>query len=66
MTISMKPLITAISDASRATDDGSQRAVPSGRRHRAEHTYSLAAIRYDDLDYRLMDTFPASDAVARY
>lgn len=27
---------------------------------------ALAPILYDKVDYRLMDTFPASDAVARY
>lgn len=36
-------------------------ASPSGLR-RAAHEF----VKYDELDYRLMATFPASDAIARY
>lgn len=34
--------------------------------NRTRSTSLPLAMRYDDLDRRLIDTFPASDAVARY
>jgi hypothetical protein len=38
----------------------------AGRSKDAETARSSPPQRYDEVDLRLMDTFPASDAVARY
>jgi hypothetical protein len=41
-------------------------AVSGEPRQRVQHTAIQPRLQYDDVDRRLMDTFPASDAVARY
>jgi hypothetical protein len=40
--------------------------VATSIRTRTESNEARSSTRYDDVDMRLMDTFPASDAVARY
>jgi hypothetical protein len=41
-------------------------AVSGEPRQRLQRTWIQSRLQYDDVDRRLMDTFPASDAVARY
>jgi hypothetical protein len=54
----------------RVNDDANVEHVRSsssdGRSTVAENVQSSTRQRYDAVDLRLMDTFPASDAVARY
>ena len=41
-------------------------ARPSGKAHALGVTEYSVLTEYDEVDLRLMDTFPASDAVGRY
>ncbi len=41
-------------------------AVSAEPRESLQRTWTHARVQYDEVDRRWMDTFPASDAVARY
>ena len=52
--------------SSRERVAGMSRAIQTRREEREARESTRAAPFYDEVDARLMDTFPASDAVARY